>query len=175
MTRETLKCPSCGLNQFVNAAETYKRCKRAMRPAEAPEPAREAGRPPGVQAFMLAERVTLAGSIALEIRAQRMAMVNVSQRELARRINCERTYVSKVENNQALPGIPSLQRFAAAFGVPIWQILKNAEEAMRQIAYECRSCKMTLTEDEFKVWVGCDVCDGESLVMLGEAMHKEAR
>jgi hypothetical protein len=32
------------------------------------------------------------------------------------------------------------------------------------VAYKCRSCKMTLTEAEKAVWVGCDVCDGEGLI-----------
>ena len=41
MTSDTLKCPSCKLVQFVNAAATCKRCKRALRPVVVPPAVRE--------------------------------------------------------------------------------------------------------------------------------------
>lgn len=143
MNRETLKCPSCGLNQFVNAAETCKRCHEAMRPPVY-VPARPAvvfvpalrtpGRPEKDSLPRADEIRQLATHLSNELKSRRTSMVNMSQRSLARRMGCNRTYVSKAENDQAQPTIPTLQRFAAAFGVPIWQILKNAEEAMHKEA-----------------------------------------
>lgn len=129
MTSETLKCPSCGLNQFVNAAETCKRCKAPMKAVEA-EP-RPAGRPKSVLPPMRVETMALAAWLAIELKKRRLAQVNMSQRGLAERMGCARNYISKVENNSAQPGIPMLQRFAAALNTTAWQILKNAEEAMK--------------------------------------------
>lgn len=132
MTRETLKCPSCGLNQFVNAAETCKRCKRALRVVELVLAPRTLGRPEKASLQDAREILGFAAHLSVELKKLRLAMVNVSQRELARRMGCQRTYVSKCEIGRAQPTLPSLQRFAIAFGVPLWQILKNAEEAMHK-------------------------------------------
>jgi hypothetical protein len=37
------------------------------------------------------------------------------------------------------------------------------------IAYKCRSCNCTLTAKEFASWVGCDACEGESMIAVEPA------
>lgn len=43
---------------------------------------------------------------------QRREQLNLSQTELAHRLKCNRTYLSKVENNQVNPSIAFLSRIA---------------------------------------------------------------
>jgi ribosome-binding protein aMBF1 (putative translation factor) len=56
-------------------------------------------------------------------------LTGLSQRQLATRMGCNRVWISKLENAQMLPTIVSLINLGAAFGIPAWQILKNAEES----------------------------------------------
>jgi transcriptional regulator with XRE-family HTH domain len=53
-------------------------------------------------------------------------MRNLSQRQLAGRMNVPRTYISKIENGKATPTLSSLERLAAALQVDISALLRDA-------------------------------------------------
>jgi len=50
----------------------------------------------------------------------------MSQRQLAERMNVPRTYVSKIENEKAMPTLSSLERLAIALQVNVVDLLGNA-------------------------------------------------
>ena len=51
---------------------------------------------------------------------------NLSQRQLAARMNVPRTYISKIENGKAMPTLSSLDRLARALQVDISTLLRDA-------------------------------------------------
>jgi transcriptional regulator with XRE-family HTH domain len=51
---------------------------------------------------------------------------NLSQRQLAARMNVPRTYISKIENAKAMPTLSSLERLARALQVDISALLRDA-------------------------------------------------
>jgi transcriptional regulator with XRE-family HTH domain len=51
---------------------------------------------------------------------------NLSQRQLAGRMNVPRTYISKIENGKAMPTLSSLERLARALQVDISALLRDA-------------------------------------------------
>ena len=51
---------------------------------------------------------------------------NLSQRQLAARMNVPRTYISKIENGKAMPTLSSLERLASALEVDICVLLRDA-------------------------------------------------
>lgn len=51
---------------------------------------------------------------------------NLSQRQLAGRMNVPRTYISKIENGKAMPTLSSLERLANALEVDICMLLRDA-------------------------------------------------
>jgi transcriptional regulator with XRE-family HTH domain len=51
---------------------------------------------------------------------------HLSQRQLAGRMQVPRTYISKIENGKAIPTLGSLQRLAAALGVDVRQLVRDA-------------------------------------------------
>ena len=51
---------------------------------------------------------------------------NLSQRQLAARMNVPRTYISKIENGKAMPTLSSLDRLAKALEVDISALLRDA-------------------------------------------------
>lgn len=52
---------------------------------------------------------------------------NLSQRQLAARMNVPRTYISKIENGKAMPTLSSLERLASALEVDICMLLRDAK------------------------------------------------
>jgi transcriptional regulator with XRE-family HTH domain len=56
---------------------------------------------------------------------------NLSQRQLAGRMQVPRTYISKIENAKALPTLSSLARLASALEVDICELLRD-ERSRRQ-------------------------------------------
>jgi transcriptional regulator with XRE-family HTH domain len=51
---------------------------------------------------------------------------HLSQRQLAGRMQVPRTYISKIENGKAIPTLSSLQRLAAALGVDVRKLVRDA-------------------------------------------------
>lgn len=70
-------------------------------------------------------RRQLAG-ILMEKRQQ----LGLSQEDLALRAKLHRTYISDVERGERNISIESLRRLAIALGVPMWSLLKLAEEQL---------------------------------------------
>ncbi|GGG82903.1 hypothetical protein GCM10011585_28170 [Edaphobacter dinghuensis] len=56
---------------------------------------------------------------------------NLSQRQLAARMNVPRTYISKIENGKAMPTLSSLDRLAKALQVDISTLLRDSNNRHR--------------------------------------------
>ena len=67
-------------------------------------------------------------NVAATIRSLRQK-AGLSQRQLAQRMNVPRTYVSKIENEKAMPTICSLERVAVALQVSVIDLLGTPEAA----------------------------------------------
>jgi transcriptional regulator with XRE-family HTH domain len=118
--REVLKCEHCKLVQFRTSADTCRRCKKSLLP-ELPkaQPAISLVPPP-------AETDT-EGTIQVATAVRDLRRVrNLSQRQLAARMNVPRTYISKIENGKAMPTLNSLDRLARALQVDISALLRDA-------------------------------------------------
>ena len=119
-SREVLRCDHCQLVQFKTAGNNCRRCHKSLEEDE-PEPILvEAPKPVEVVADTIRGQLQVAASIrALRQRA------GLSQRQLAARMSVPRTYVSKIENDKAMPTLSSLERLARALGVPIPELLRG--------------------------------------------------
>jgi transcriptional regulator with XRE-family HTH domain len=104
--------------QFRTANDICRKCKKSLLPelpkvqpiALVAEP--EAPEPEGIQ-------------VAAAVRDLRHVR-NLSQRQLATRMNVPRTYISKIENGKAMPTLSSLDRLARALQVDISALLRDA-------------------------------------------------
>ena len=54
----------------------------------------------------------------------------LSQRQLALKMQVPRTYVSKIENEKAMPTLSSLQRLATALEVSMGDLLKGSSRTL---------------------------------------------
>ena len=63
--------------------------------------------------------------VARAVRDTRRGL-NLSQRQLAGRMQVPRTYISKIENGKAMPTLSSLDRLARALKVDIAALLRDA-------------------------------------------------
>jgi ribosome-binding protein aMBF1 (putative translation factor) len=70
--------------------------------------------------------------LASSIMEKRLHM-GLSQEDLAKRANLHRTYISDVERGERNISVDSLRRLAVALGLPMWQLLKQAEEQLGDI------------------------------------------
>lgn len=126
-SREVIRCRACKLNQFMTHSGNCRRCKvriKLMKPVERlPEvfavPRRMAEVRTGVQ-ISFQQRFSLAFWMA------RIAS-GLSQRDLAIKASCPRTYVSKVENEGTVMLAKSLNKFCVALGVSEWQFVSLVE------------------------------------------------
>ena len=119
-TREVVRCDSCRLMQYRTSNSL---CRRCHRPLDVEEPVR-----PGPIAVDIppVEPSTEAGlKVAGQVRDIRRAR-HLSQRQLAGRMQVPRTYISKIENGKAIPTLGSLERLAAALGVDVCQLVRDA-------------------------------------------------
>jgi transcriptional regulator with XRE-family HTH domain len=117
--REVLRCNHCKLVQFRTSSAACRRCKKSLeieKPAPAPAPLAlvppPAEAPQGIQ-------------VAAAVRDLRHVR-NLSQRQLAARMNVPRTYISKIENGKAMPTLSSLDRLARALEVDMSALLRDA-------------------------------------------------
>ncbi len=119
MQREVLRCDHCKLVQFRTATLACRRCKRSLE-VEKPAPV------PAPLAFIAVPRNEEEGiQVATAVRDLRHVR-NLSQRQLAARMNVPRTYISKIENGKAMPTLSSLDRLARALEVDISALLRDA-------------------------------------------------
>ncbi len=96
-----------------------RRCRKGLE-VEQPEPA------PAPLTLVPNEPVAESGlQVATAVRDLRHVR-NLSQRQLAARMNVPRTYISKIENGKAMPTLSSLDRLARALQVDISTLLRDA-------------------------------------------------
>lgn len=125
--RETITCknPKCRLVQFKTEAQVCRRCKLSTADP-VPEQVVEVS-------FVLptGHSVDLMRATSVTISARRGTM---SQRMLALKMGCPRTYISKVEGGKAMPVLTSLDSFARAFRIPLWVLVKEIETSQAILA-----------------------------------------
>ena len=118
--REVLKCEHCKLVQFRTAADSCRRCKKSLLP-EQPKAQPAIALVPTAQPGPVDDKLQVATAVR-DLRHVR----NLSQRQLAGRMNVPRTYISKIENGKAMPTLNSLDRLARALQVDISALLRDA-------------------------------------------------
>lgn len=117
--REVLRCDHCSLVQFRTANALCRRCHKCLE-VEVPEPA------PAPLAVVPPTTTSTDGlQVANAVRDLRHVR-NLSQRQLAARMNVPRTYISKIENGKAMPTLSSLDRLAKALQVDISTLLRDS-------------------------------------------------
>ena len=117
--REVLRCERCTLVQFRTANSL---CRRCHKPLEVEEPERLVPQFAGEPEEAVAEDNSL--QVARAVRDLRKGR-NLSQRQLAGRMQVPRTYISKIENGKAIPTLGSLERLASALEVDICQLVRD--------------------------------------------------
>ena len=123
--REVLRCDHCSLVQFRTANAMCRRCHKCLE-VEEPEPA------PAPLALVPTPTAQEGGlQVATAVRDLRHVR-NLSQRQLAARMNVPRTYISKIENGKAMPTLSSLDRLARALQVDISTLLRDANNRRQE-------------------------------------------
>jgi transcriptional regulator with XRE-family HTH domain len=122
--REVLRCDNCSLVQFRTANALCRRCHRSLEVEEVElTPAPLALVPPQAEQD---------GGLQVAIAVRDLRHVrNLSQRQLAARMNVPRTYISKIENGKAMPTLSSLDRLAKALQVDISTLLRDSNNRHR--------------------------------------------
>ena len=118
--REVLRCDFCSLVQFRTSNSQCRRCHKPLETDE-PEPASPQLAAPVAESADEPEGIDVARAVR-EVRRGR----NLSQRQLAGRMQVPRTYISKIENGKAVPTLSSLERLALALEVDICELLRDA-------------------------------------------------
>lgn len=123
-SREVVRCDHCHLVQFRTNNNLCRKCRTSLDEDE-PEPIlveqpAMMEPPPGNHSHL---------QIAAAIRTLRQKS-GLSQRQLALRMQVPRTYVSKIENEKAVPTLSSLQRLATALEVSVADLLKGSGRTM---------------------------------------------
>ncbi len=115
--RDVVRCDHCHLVQFKTVNNLCRRCRTSLDEDE-PEPIL-AQQMPVVEAEPSSRSEI---QVAKAIRSLRQRG-GLSQRQLALRMGVPRTYVSKIENEKAIPTLSSLARLAAALEVTVPDLL----------------------------------------------------
>ena len=122
--REVLRCDHCNLVQFRTTSAMCRRCRKCLEveePVPVAAPLALVGTPSTVESGL---------QVATAVRDLRHVR-NLSQRQLAARMNVPRTYISKIENGKAMPTLSSLDRLARALQVDISTLLRDASNRHR--------------------------------------------
>jgi transcriptional regulator with XRE-family HTH domain len=122
--REVVRCDHCSLVQFRTTSQMCRRCRKGLE-VEAPAPATTP------LALVAKDEAPVKGlQVSAAVRELRQ-LRNLSQRQLAARMNVPRTYISKIENGKAMPTLSSLDRLARALEVDISSLLRDASTRQR--------------------------------------------
>ena len=127
--REVLRCEHCSLVQFRTSNSLCRRCHKPLE-IEEPEP---------IVPQLVTETTpsTSGGGAGVEVaRAVRdiRRSHQLSQRQLAGRMQVPRTYISKIENGKAVPTLSSLERLAVALEIDICDLLRDARSRQHEEA-----------------------------------------
>src|ERR1700720_293274 len=121
-SREVVRCDHCLLVQFRTSNDLCRRCHASLDEDE-PEPVMA---PPPPQ--MMPSNGNGRGHLNLATSIRSLRLRNgLSQRQLAARMSVPRTYVSKLENEKAVPTLSGLKRLADALGVEVPVLLSGGE------------------------------------------------
>lgn len=123
-SREVVRCDHCHLVQFRTTNNLCRKCRTSLDEDE-PEPILEIQVP--VDAPPDSHHPNL--QVAASIRMLRQKS-GLSQRQLALRMQVPRTYVSKIENEKAMPTLSSLERLANALEVSMADLLKGSNRSL---------------------------------------------
>ena len=127
--REVLRCSHCSLVQFRTMNALCRRCRKSLE-MEEPEPVM----PAATSASREPEQEEGGLQVARAVRDARRGR-NLSQRQLAGRMQVPRTYISKIENGKAMPTLSSLERLATALDVDMCNLLHDARNRQHDDAY----------------------------------------
>ena len=123
-SREVVRCDHCHLVQFRTISNLCRKCRTSLDEDEPEpilvEPVPTPPPPSGHQSHL---------QVAAAIRTLRQKS-GLSQRQLALRMAVPRTYVSKIENEKAVPTLSSLERLARALEVSIADLLKGSSRSL---------------------------------------------
>lgn len=122
-SREVVRCDHCHLVQFRTNNHLCRKC-RASLDEETPEPILV--EPPAPEPVREGHSHL---HIASAIRLFRQKS-GFSQRQLALRMAVPRTYVSKIENEKAVPTLSSLERLATALEVSVADLLRGTSRTL---------------------------------------------
>ena len=123
-SREVVRCDQCHLVQFRTNNNLCRKCRTSL-DEDVPEPILEVQTPVAEPANGDSSRLQVASAI----RALRLKS-GLSQRQLALRMQVPRTYVSKIENEKAMPTLSSLQRLAPALEVSIADLVQGSGHSL---------------------------------------------
>ena len=115
--REVVRCDHCHLVQFRTVNNLCRKCRTSLDEDE-PEPI--LAQPMPVMEPVSSSRSEVQVAVAIRSLRQRSGL---SQRQLALRMGVPRTYVSKIENEKAIPTLSSLSRLAEALMVSVPELL----------------------------------------------------
>lgn len=123
-SREVVRCDHCHLVQFRTTNNLCRKCRTSLDEDE-PEPI--LAEPAPVVAPTDGNRSHLQVAAAIRMLRQKSGL---SQRQLALRMSVPRTYVSKIENEKAVPTLSSLQRLATALEVGVGDLLRGSSRTL---------------------------------------------
>jgi len=123
-SREVVRCDHCHLVQFRTGNNLCRKCRTSLDEDE-PEPILAVQPPLPEPANHHHSHLQVAASIRM-LRQKS----GLSQRQLAMRMQVPRTYVSKIENEKAMPTLSSLQRLATALEVSVGDLLKGSNRTL---------------------------------------------
>jgi len=121
--REVLRCDHCSLVQFRPSNALCRRCHKSLE-VEVPEPV--------LALKIVPPQPAQEGGLQVATAVRDLRHVrNLSQRQLAARMNVPRTYISMIENGKAMPTLSSLDRLAKALQVDISTLLRDSNNRHR--------------------------------------------
>ncbi len=123
-SREVVRCDHCHLVQFRTTNNLCRKCRTSLDEDE-PEPILV--EPAPVAAPAGANHSHLQIATAIRMLRQKSGL---SQRQLALRMSVPRTYVSKIENEKAVPTLSSLERLATALEVGVADLLRGSARTL---------------------------------------------
>ncbi len=123
-SREVVRCDHCHLVQFRTNNNLCRKCRTSLDEDE-PEPILVEPAPAVAAASGHHSHLQIASAIRM-LRQKS----GLSQRQLALRMSVPRTYVSKIENEKAVPTLSSLQRLAMALEVGVADLLKGSSRSL---------------------------------------------